>query len=356
MTAVFQFRPRTEIDRARWNAFADANDETWFWHRAEFIDANAWHGSRDVSFGVFDHYGSLLAIMPLYLVSRPRFARRATPLYLFSQGGPAIIDRHGSNSRQKLVGALESRLRELIEEYGAQCTEAWVSPLAPFLHGPAAPRANPLYHFGFEDTSVATWMLDLSLPVEEIRRNYSETTRQILKKANRDSFTIREAHGGRDLETYYELHLETIRRKESVPESFDFFEAIFERMAPEKFVRIMFFEQGGRVTAANNALIYKAGAFYWTGASLSEKHEYESRVLLDDQIIHARNRGCVRFEVGEAYVNRPNAALLRGTSNFKRSFGSELVTFYRGRIRGLENLSPMIPGGLMRVLSRMLRR
>lgn len=242
-------------------------------------------------------------------------ALRKKPAWLLCNGGPAVCGQ-GPHSRRRILAALEAHLRELIEDCGARYLDAWISALTPFLHGPRAPRANPLYHLGFENSSGATWMIGLAPTVEEIRRRYSETTRQILRKADGASFTLRKAEGSRDLEIYYNLHLEAVRRLESEPEPFEFFQLIFERMLRQNFARTVFFEEGGRVMAANNTARYKQGAFYWAAASMAEKQDYEGRVLLDHQIIQARQSGCIQFEAGQAYVNGEYAPLVRGTSNF----------------------------------------
>jgi hypothetical protein len=178
---------------------------------------------------------------PLYIMLGFRYAptHSETPKWLLCNGGPAVTGAQRPNLRRKVMAALAAHLPELIEKHNARYLEAWIPAQAPFLHGPAAPRANPLYHLGFENTSGATWMIDLAPMAEEIRRRYSEMTRRHLKKANRASFTLREAAGSRDLETYYDLHLETVRRLESEPEPFEFFQAIFERMLPQKFARIV---------------------------------------------------------------------------------------------------------------------
>lgn len=335
MSSGLQFLPRAEIDREKWNAFADTSDEAWFWHRTEFIDARSLcFRMIDISFGVIDTQNDLLAIVPLYFVPGVPYARRRSSLrWLWSQGGPAVVGAERPNLRRKVIGELSAHLRELIDTHKAKHLEARVSPLTPYLNGPRAVRANPLFHLGFQNASAATWMIDVTLPPDEIRRRYSENTRQSLKKASRMTFALREAAGGRDLEAYYQLHLETTTRKGAVPEPFEYYQRIFEDILPKKFARIVFFEQDGEVVATNNCVFYKRGGYYWTGASRSEKHDYEGRVLLDDQIVHASMSGCLQFEAGEAYISGRDAELALGSSEFKRSFGSEMVDFYMGLIR-----------------------
>src|SRR5262249_15496278 len=162
---------------------------------------------------------------------------------------------------------------------------ARVPALAPYLHGPNAPRVNPLVHIGLENTPGATWMIDLQHTEAEIRKRYSETTRQEIRKAQSRKFTIREASGSRDIDVYYGLHLDTIDRVKSSPDPIEFYKRIFERFQPQMLARIVFFERDGKPIAAHNTALYKRGAYYWTGASTSERNSFESRVLFDNQIM-----------------------------------------------------------------------
>jgi hypothetical protein len=356
MGADYVFLPRAEIPDSAWDDFVDRVDETWFWHRPEFIDARAlYQNSRDASFGVFDKHGRLVAVTPLYEIVGQRYSRACDATrWLYSEGGPAIAYARGSRARKRLTAALTEHLTALIEERRALYLDARVATLAPFLHGDGAPRANPLYELGFENTSSATWLVDLRAPLEEIRRRYSQLTRRLLKHAQRDQFIVREAGGRRDLEVYFELHLETVDRLKTEPEPFEFFEPSFERIRRKGRVRILFLERDGRLMAANTTIIDKNAAYYWTGASRTEKGGGEGRVLFDEQIAHAHRRGCVCYEAGKAYVPGDNAALVRGTSTFKRSFGSELVTSYSGRIWAPEK--PPAPNAFTRLLFQMAGR
>ena len=92
---------------------------------------------------------------------------------------------------------------------------------------------------------------------------------------------------------------------------------------------LVFGERGGEVVAAQNTGLYKRGAIYWTGASISEKEGGENRLLFDAQIMAAREDGCLRYETGQAFVNSADSKEA-GLSRFKRSFGAELFPFYRG--------------------------
>ena len=157
----------------------------------------------------------MLAIVPLYRLNGFRFSKIPVDIrWLYCAGGPAVVGNTRPHLRRKVMAGVTRRLPELIEEHGASFLEARLPALTPYLHGENAVRVNPLFHFGFANTSGATWMIDLTPTHAEIRRRYSETTRQCLKKAASTKFILREASGSGDLETYYKLHLATIGRLE----------------------------------------------------------------------------------------------------------------------------------------------
>lgn len=331
---TFEFAPRGDIGREKWDAFVDASDEAWLWHRWDLIDAiSCRESSEDVSFGLVSPEGEVLAVVPLYRAKGFRFSKvPSDTCWLYCAGGPAVVGKARPNLRRKVIAAVSERLPELIKEHGALFMEARLPAVTPCLHGENAMRVNPLFHYGFHNASGATWLVDLTPPLEIIRRRYSEITKRSLKKGANANIRMREASGHADLETYYKLHLSTIERLRSTPDPLEFFQLIFEKMLPEHLARIVFLEQDGKALAANIVVSFKRGAYYWLGASVTEKNDYEGRVLMDEQIAYARVSGCSIFETGKAYVAGDNEELVRGTSDFKRSFGSELVNDYSGRI------------------------
>jgi hypothetical protein len=325
MSAAFEIRPRSDIGRERWDAFVDASDQAWLWHRWDLIDALAlWPGYRDASYAVVDGQGRLLAVMPLHRIVT-RVAGVMPVVRLSSLGGPACV----ADGPDKALSALHDHLLQLIADSDALSAEAQIAALTPSLEGPGAPKINPLVVAGFANTQTETWMVDLAPPPDEIRRRYSELTRRELRKASQSDIRVREATGAKDLEIYYRLHMETYARTGAKPHPIEYFQAIFEKFQPLGLARILFAERRGDVVAAQNTGQYKTGSVYWTGASISEKEGGENRMLFDTQIMAARDDGCTRYETGQAFVNTSDAKEL-GLSRFKRSFGADMRPFYRG--------------------------
>ena len=68
---------------------------------------------------------------------------------------------------------------------------------------------------------------------------------------------------------------------------------------------------------------------YWTGCSASDKGDGESRLLMHEQIIYAKDKGAQYFEVGEAFPNI-RYGKLKGLNDFKKSFGGQLHPIFSG--------------------------
>jgi len=326
----FQCRERGEIDRGQWDALVDASGEAWLWHRADFIEAQStWPGRRDVSFGVFDSRGVLCAAMPIWC-GTTRMARVISRRYMRS-AGLACVPSLQQDRRKELYRCVTQHLTELLDREDAEHLGVTLSPLTPFVRPPIAPTINPLLAIGLSDASAHTWVVDLTEPADTIRSRYTGGVRHSLRRAGRSPYVLREASGGRDLETYYRLHHDTFSRSGGEIEPFEYYRIIFERFIPSGLARVVFFERDGRVIAGHNTAIYKDAAHYWTGASVADP-DGANHTLLDSQIIAARERGLSLYETGVACINRGDAKE-RGISEYKRSFGATLAPVHAGRLR-----------------------
>ncbi len=329
MTETFRYRHRSEIERTEWDALADSSSEAWLWHRSDFIDAQlTWPGRHDVSFGVFDADDALCAVMPMWCANA-RMLRVMQRRYMRS-AGLACAPGLAPIKRRELCESVAEYLTNLLEEEDAEHLGVSLSPLAPCVRPPNTPRTNPLFAVGLANASIETWMVDLSQPADKIRKRYTDRARRSLRRAARSDHKLRPAAGCRDLETYYGLHCDTFTRSGGDIEPFDYYRIIFERFVPAGLSRLLFFERDGRVIAGHNTAIYKDAAHYWTGASLPEP-DGANHTLFDNQIIAAREHGCAIYETGEACINRGDAKE-QGMSEYKRSFGAELMPFYGGRM------------------------
>jgi hypothetical protein len=328
MEQRFRIAPRRELAPELWNESAARFDEAWLWHRTEVIEALAfWPGYEDASFAVLDDSGHVLAIVPLHRVVYSKLRGLARFVRYESQGGFAIDRALGAGVYRGLREAVVEQLDVLASD--AASIELRLSAMAPAWRGADGPRVNPLLVAGFDAVPAQTWVIDLSPSPDDIRRRYSHGARYDLKKAGALGCKLRPAVMS-DLETFYALHLETYRRTGARPVPLDTYRVIFERILPLGFARILLYERGGRVVAAHTTGLYKKAACYWNGVSADDRAGGENRVLFDAQVMGARDVGCPLFEAGDAFPGAVDPKS-KGLSDFKGSFGGELVPLWRGQ-------------------------
>lgn len=329
---------RLEVGRKTWDAFVDGSDEAWLWHLFDFQEALAtWPGRRDLSFAVADGRGEILAAVPLHLVARTR-AGVLTLNLLESTGGPAHANNLPAGIRQQIRQKARERLLALAGQNRVLAIDLALPPLAPAYRGERCPRVNPLLFFGCDNTLTQTYIIDLRRPEEEIWEGLSGNCRNMVKRAEKEGFVVREAGSPGDLEHYYQMHLETYGRTGAPPHPFSYFQQIWENFTCRGYSRIFLAELQGEVVAAANVGAYKGAMIYWTGAGKAGLPTRGVNNLLQWQAInYARRQGYEWYESGEAFPNLREGKL-KGLNDFKKSFGGALYPFYRGRLVIRKNL------------------
>ena len=324
----FTTSPREAFGQVKWNEFVEKSDEAWLWHLAEYREPDDFMVNKtDLSFVVLDNNGQPALVLPL-LLTQSRVARVIPFKVLTSLGGPAAINGLSPKSKVKLYEFLREQLSELVARHGVARLDICVPPMAPAFRGERCPRVNPLLFLGCENTQTQTWVVDLHPPEEQLRRAYAEGTREELRKIQRETYEVRPAVGA-DLDIYYELHRITYLRSGKAPYPFTYYKHIFDHFVSKGLCRIVFFVQNGEALATHNALHYKNAALYWTAASKLGKPGGANRLLMDEQIMFAKQHGIEWFESGEAFPQLAGGKY-KGISDYKTSFGSVLYPFYKG--------------------------
>jgi len=327
----FSACPLQEFGAERWDDLVDRFDEAWLWHRSEFRESVDFRVEQaDHSFVVLDEAARPVAIVPLRLTRY--HALRIIPVKtLRSTGGPAMANDLGAKHRSKALAFVHEHLLALANRLGATDIDMACPPMAPALRGERCPRANPLAWVGCGGSMAQTWVVDLRGPEDAIRRAYSSGTREELKKFAREPFDIRGDQEDGDAQTFYELLTATFGRRGLPAHPRAYIQHVYDRFVQRGYARLLFLVRGGAVVAANITATYKGGAQYWFGASRDVRMAGANRVLLDRQIMEAKAAGSEFFETGQAYLSGNDQAL-RGISEFKRSFGSELYPLFQGSI------------------------
>lgn len=332
MSEPFRIVQRKDLGRANWDAFADASDEAWLWHRYDLQEAlETWPGSTDESFAVTDaESGETLALVPVRRITR-RLAS-VFPLYVLeSLGGVAVRNGVGDRRYRTILKLATTTLAG--KSRGGICLETRVAlpAMAPAWRGENCPRVNPVLDMGCENTLTQTWVVDLRDGVDAAWNQMEGRARTAVRKAEKAGVTVRAATAG-DLETYYRLHKETYRRTGATPHAEAYFAMIWERFLANGLARIWMAELNGETIAAENFGIYKKAAIYWTGAANSKSLEVEANSLLQWTAMQWMVRNGIEwYETGEAFPQFENGKN-KGLSDFKKSFGGTLYPYFKGKI------------------------
>ena len=268
--------------------------------------------------------------MPLLLAER-RVARVIPVKTLSSLGGPAAVNGLSLKQKVKLFDFLRNHLNELAAKHGVMEIDLGIPPMAPAYRGERCPRVNPLLTLGSENALTQTWVVDIRANEMELRRAYAEGTREDLRKIQREQYQVRTASNEHDMKIYYDLHCATFKRSGKTPHPFAYYEHIFKHFVARGLCRIVFFIQNDEVLAAHNTALYKNGALYWTAASKFAKTGGANRLLMDEQIMHAKHTGVEWYETGEAFPHLTDGKY-KGISDYKKSFGSVLYPYFKARI------------------------
>jgi hypothetical protein len=332
MSGEFFTVPRTDVPPAEWDAFVDASDEAWLWHRHAMQDALAtWPGKHDLSFAVRQSAdGPLVAVMPLQALETPRL-RRIPFVRLDSLGGVAVAGGLADRRQRAVLGAVMDEVLVRAAERRTTRIDIALSPLAPAYRGERCPRVNPLLALGLTNTLTQTWIVDLRRGADDVWRGMKERARRSVRKAEQAGLIVRDATAA-DLDAYYRLHVENYARTGATAHPRAYFEAIWHDFLPHGLARVWIAERDGIVVGARNFAVDKAAALYWTGAASEEALDLGANSLLQwramDWMI---TEGIEWSESGEAFP-AARSGKSKGLSYFKESFGGELYPLYRGRL------------------------
>lgn len=323
---------RLSIAKESWDAFVDASDEAWLWHRYYLQDALVTWGKQDLSFAVCETgSGDILALVPLQLLEG-KVARVIPWNMLDSLGGPALKNGLGRKQRAKILAFVEEKLFNLAQQHNVVETNLALSPMTPAFRGDHCPRVNPLLALGCENTLTQTWVVDLRLGQDAVWQSMEGRARTAVRKAKKMGVSVRLANQPGDLDIYYRLHCETYERTGVRPHPRAYFEAIWTNFLSTGLAHILFAEYEGQTVAAENFGVYKQAGLYWTGAASQQGLSINANSLLQWEAMKWMvEHGISWYETGEAFPYIKGGKL-KGLNDFKKSFGGTLYPFYRGRI------------------------
>jgi hypothetical protein len=327
--SAYQIVARAEMAPSPWNAFVDASDEAWLWHRFETQRALETWGQADISFDVVDRArdAALCAVVPLSLHASRRAPWIGGSL-VDSLGGPAVDHTLEPAARAQVLEAIREGVRARAARHRASEIRMSLSPMAPAQRQGDGTAAHVLHALGATHIEARTRVVALDTS-GQWRGGLQKRARGAIARARQSQVEVRPATAD-DLDVYYDLHLATYGRTGASPHPRAYFAAIWRDFLAAGLARVFVAERERQPVAAANVGVYKHAAVYWTGASSDEGLKTQANSLLQMAVMeHLALSGVTHYELGEAFPDTTEGKL-RGLDDFKRSFGGDLRPLPRG--------------------------
>lgn len=310
------FEVREVTDKKDWEGFILSEENKDFLHSWNWGEFNKSFNDKIFRFGVYDK-NELKALFLMIKVT----ARRGR--FLFIPHGPIIkseIIKKDDSELKEVIKFLSVYLRELALK--ENCAFVRVSPL--FLNTPENKKI--FKESGFRDAPIhmmhpeISWILDVSKTEDEILKGMRKTTRNLVRRAEKDGVKVTESKDVKDVAEFYKVHDRTVSRHGFTPFSKSYLLNEFTAFSSDGEISVFFAEHDGEVLSSAVIVFYGDSAFYHHGASLASKVP-ASYSLMWEIIKEAKKRGCRYFNfwgiAPEGVKNHPWA----GLTLFKMGFG-----------------------------------
>jgi lipid II:glycine glycyltransferase (peptidoglycan interpeptide bridge formation enzyme) len=275
---------------------------------------------KDIKRVGFYHDKKLLGVM-LAVVEK---ARRAT--YLTVPGGP-LIDW----GNKTLVKAWKLSLNDIGTEFGCSFIRVRPQLLETDKNGDLFRKLafkNAPMHLHAE----LTRQLDLTKSEEQLWQEMRKTTRNEIKQAIKLEIKITQSTSLKDIDSFYNLQIETAKRQGFVGFSKAYLKEQFKIFSKDNQV-ILYTALFGKKKLAQAFVIFYAGeAAYHFGASTSWGRKYPGAYLIQwEAIKEAQRRGLKRYNFWGVAPEGETSHRFHGVSVFKRGFGGDDVAYMHAR-------------------------
>lgn len=298
-----------DINEQAWEQFIVSHPEANFLHSWQWGEFHTKLGKTVVRRGLY-RSGELVGVV----VGVVEPARRGRHLSI--AGGP-IIDWRDI----ELVATVVDELRRLATENN--CVFVRVRPQLE-----KTPESLSLFkQVGFKPAPMYlsaehVGIIDLTQSDEAIMSGLSSSLRRKIRQAEKAGVKVEVTKDKGRLREFYDIQLETAKRQQFVPFSFDFLEKQFEAFAERDQVLLYTASHEEEVLAQNFIIFYGQEADYHYGVSTEAGTRLSAAPLLHlEAIREARRRGCSRYNFWGIVDLDDTKHRFYGVSQFKRSFG-----------------------------------
>ncbi len=299
---------REITDKTQWETFVNGQKPDTFlqsWNWGEF---NKFSGDKIFRFGIFKNE----EMVGVALVIRVN-AKRGKFLFIPHQ----LVNGNWQMANNKL---LFDYLKDLAIKEKVDFVR--ISPLME-----NTPENLKIFReYGFRDAPIhmmhpeLSWILDISKAEEDIMKGMRKTTRNLIRRAEKEKVEITEVRSTEGIDGFYALLLQTVGRHGFVPFSKEYLKKEFEAFSPDNQISVFFAKHGGVILSAAIIVFYGESAFYHHGASQASKIP-ASYLLIWRMIQEGKKRGCQKFNFWGIAPENKSKHPWAGLTLFKTGFG-----------------------------------
>jgi hypothetical protein len=300
----------TKPQRLEWLQLATVSQGATFFHTPYWHDlASQCDGANEDGSLLLALEGGIKVIFPL-LKMKHRLRgvfKRSISTFGTCYGGPIC---RVPLSREIILSAQQALMRR--------------SPTLILVGNPFSPEQ--VWHPALTLTGMSTQVLELEGGFESLIKGFSKGHRAAYTKGRREGIVIRSARSNADVDAYYELYTQAIKRWGSSRKPYpkELFSGIVYLAEQRPQVAELWLAERQGVILAGAVLFYWQGhADYWHGATHEDHHASGATTFLLGEVIRdACERGFARFDFNPSGGHENVAA-------FKRRFGAREVSFQR---------------------------
>lgn len=309
-------------DKGLWDDFITAQHEHSFLHAWAWGVLNESEGDRIWRFGAYE--GATLVAVALLISVR---ARRGN--FFFIPQGPIIKDSHrGEKDIQHILQVFLDEFKRIGKKENVNFIR--ISPLLERINA----HKDIFKALGFRVAPIhmhaeVTWTLRLDNGYEELLMDMRKTTRNLIRRAERDGVEIISGTSKEYIDEFFKLYSETSNRHNFVPFSYDYIRHEISAFAQEGDAKVYLAKWEGKTLSSAVVIFYGHSAFYHHGANSSEHQKIPAAYLLQWRAIQeAKNRGKQNYNFwGIAEDEENTSHPWHGLTFFKKGFGGQRTEY-----------------------------
>jgi hypothetical protein len=319
MAHTFKAVPRAAISASAWDQFVQESPEAWLFHTPLWQAASG-PVSGDRSLALVNGDGVLRAVIAMQSQRIPQLAQAPLRRLYNYRSGLARAPGMDETEKAEVDAAAVRAIRQIGRRSGALLVNWELPTMAP---GPDVPASPVLARFGFEIRSVTAKVVDLTQSDEALWKDYRKGCKSTVKKAQRDGVRVSLADDLPDVETFADLHAETMRSVGGRQFPTGYVAGLWRTLSPAGHCEVLLARLPSGVPVAGIMTINCKGASYYHSAGTAQAHRDSggNTLLVHEAILRARARGDRTFHLGPTPSREQTDEKTYLVGRFKNQFG-----------------------------------